>query len=46
MTATPRPYCCVAAEFDGISAEEHARVCRVPRPNPDLPDEPKRGGHP
>ncbi|MFI7448148.1 hypothetical protein ACIBQX_11675 [Nonomuraea sp. NPDC049714] len=44
MTGDLRPYCCVVAELDGISAEDHARVCRVPRPNPDLLDEPKRGG--
>lgn len=25
-----RPYCCVCAEFDGISKEDHARVCREP----------------
>jgi hypothetical protein len=41
------PYCCIVAAFDGISAEDHARVCREPQPSPDLPDEPKRGGqHP
>lgn len=28
-----RPYCCVAAEFDGIPAAEHLKVCRC-QPEP------------
>lgn len=46
-----RPYCCVCAEFDGIAAEDHARVCREPREEPqtdgalfDLPDQPTTRG--
>ena len=38
------PYCCVVAELDGISAEEHARVCRAPKPNPDLAPTETEGG--
>lgn len=34
------PYCCVVAEFDGFTPEEHARVCLEPRPE----TEPGDGG--
>lgn len=48
------PYCCVVAEFDGFTAEEHARVCLEPRPETEsesddgglfpAPDQTKQGG--
>ena len=37
------PYCCVLAELDGFTAEEHALWCREPQPSPDLSDRPTTG---
>lgn len=34
------PYCCVVAEFDGFTPEEHAPVCRDPRPAPPVQESP------
>lgn len=30
----PLPYCCVVAEFDGFTPEEHAPHCQASRPAP------------
>jgi hypothetical protein len=38
------PYCCVLAELDGFTAEEHAQVCREPQPRPDLAPTETEGG--